>query len=176
MTGRLAEAQAVESLLKGNPSLSGLVDDRIYRGRISSTSAEDGDDIRIYTPRTSGQPDRGQSMPEFDTDITLVIEVRVIGEADWDIRSDEIVTAVMKALFNNAAWLMRFEDVPSYDISQFKDNEGEYVVVGEIITLQLSPVETLSFGPVHDDEPINKVKVEMVGPDDETILEQEITS
>jgi len=175
MTGRMDEALAIEALLKENQTLAEKVGSRIYRGRLSPTSADDGDDIRIYAPRTSGRVVPGEEMPEFDTDITIVIEVRVIGASDWDLRADDLSTEVMKTLFNSDAWLRRFEEVPSYDIAQFKDASGEDDVVGEMITFQLSPVNTLSFGPEHDG-PISAVHVQMLDDDDEIILEQHITA
>jgi len=175
MTGRTAEAVEVESLLKANQDLVDRVGGRIYRSRISPTSADDGSDIRIYCPRARGEVDRGEQMPEFDTDITLHIEVRVVGVDQWDLEAETLTGLVMSSLYNNDIWLQRFEDVPSWDVSQFKDGQGEHDVVGEMITLQLSPVKTLSFGPTHEGE-ISGVTIQMVDEDDEIIVEQEITS
>jgi hypothetical protein len=173
MTGRVVELQQVEDILKSSSEIADKVEQRVYRSRVSPTQAMGGlHDIRIYTPTFRAKHARGRTA-KYDTSLTIHIEVRVVGVEEWDAVAGQITDAVLDVLLTNSSWLSRFSEIPDFDISQFKDGEGEHIVCGEIITLQLSPKHYLEYTPSHTDV-LSSANVVVVDDNDDTLAEMNI--
>ncbi len=109
--------------------------------------------LSVFTLATRGEGESAlQTAPEFDTRITLTIEVGLDGASDKTVaaEADQLCERVTEVLLCSPRWLQKVQGVPSYASEVKLNAQTDRRTAGGTVTFELAIHEV--FEPVIADE------------------------
>lgn len=126
--------QIAIGLLEGHTN----AENKVFDSRVIPWDAEDLPGISVYTSSQRGTGYAASPTPNFDTQLTLNLEVAVAATDDWSEKLDDICEQIENRLLENQLFIGLFSHVPNFNTIISYQAEGEEPVASALISLDLA--------------------------------------